>query len=363
MENLEKTKSIQSHLTQNMAILILLTLVPLSGFVVSCSDGSMQTEWALSEEQEIRAKELMGSDPDFSDWLEIDSRTKTVDAKKEALIETYEFLAQMNRKWRVVKPDQLQMRIDKIQKDGHGSEDRMFESTRKQFDIVRQRFWDKIAYTILFRKAEPLACDMSQIESLTESTVPLSAKDVVDDYLNLDWTEHSFYERFGKMLDGEERAKEGFGFTATADAKGQVFKIRFSLAKADINILQYVELDDKAKEDLTVSTINRLCSNPPPHCKKTLTGLFPDEAQSLLDALGELAQADAASLKTRRADSSNQEAFLDLLDISNLPMIDIETHKLKGTILCGKSLSINLEKKATSDIREDYRFLMREAEE
>lgn len=355
MEKSDKKEDAQAEVTQKPVVSLLLMLISLSSLVLGHFDGRLQTDWSLSDEQEARAEILLASDPDFTDWVEIDSWTANIKTNKGSLIETYEFLARMNRKWKAIEPEQLQAQINRILKDDWTSEDVMYAKNRKHLDLLREIFWKKIAYTIIFRKAEPLACNMAQIESLTKSSVPLPAKEVSDYYANLDWTRFSFYELSAMSPDGGRRPDRGFGFNAAGDTEGRVFKIWIKLARTYINFHHLNRLDDKGKEDLFASTLNQLCRETLPDLENLLVGLFPEDARSFLDAFRELSQACADDLKARMVAADGQESFLYLGDNWKT---HLESETLEAELLFGRgNLTMEIKKKTTSDILREYELL------
>lgn len=241
-------------------------------------------------------KEL-ADDPVYQEWLEIDQRTSPFKKDLRWNIDSLEYLLDKNRKWKVVKDDEMMSKIKYLESleagkvrfsnDKKENKKAIWEkrvpSIEDNLNHYKNLFKNKIIKEGLFRKAATLSIPLEQFDIFIKKAG--FQKQLKKEGLMSYWTDISYWQEL-EIYKGEQKGK-GQVFSVTLDSNGRVVQVVIPLGQAKVDWLN-LPSDQTQTNNMFRKLMPPLFSALPSWVKPSLDLVFGTQSETVYKKLKEI---------------------------------------------------------------------------
>ena len=257
-----------------------------------------------SQEQQIaRQASQTPTNPYLLEWQEIDARTKSLKHDRDSMRDVWLYLAEKNEKWQVVEDKAIKTRAHKVKDPRFKPSGGLYSWHTEQVSILKKLFQTEILGRIVLNEAKPLDVSFAEFNRFacsngfrfTEETLP-------------GWGHKS--ARIYKEMTEKSGKQKGTGahFRAEMDSNGNILSLSIPLGE-NILLQEYRYEALPTSKEIYFHDAKRVYSNPAPWVAEFFTLFFGSEAQTIMDRIKAIADADEDKLKEMMAGKSPKFSY------------------------------------------------------
>lgn len=308
-----------------------------------------------SQEQQIaRQASQTPTNPYLLEWQEIDARTKALKHDRDSMRDVWLYLAEKNEKWQVVEDKSIKTRAHKVKDPRFKPSGGLYSWHTEQVSTLKKLFQGEILGRIVFNEAKPLDVSFAEFNRFaysngfhfTEGTLPGAM-----------WGHKS--ARIYKEVTVKKGKQKGTGahFTAEMDSNGNILELSIPLG-AKYTYGEYLKKHGYKfpPEKFYFHDAKRVYSNPDPWVAEFFTLFFGSEAQTIMDRIKAIADADKDKLKEMMPGKSPKFSCWNIEFVTeNGKKIDFSYFSGRGSIHIKTIETFDAEKKFWEFHKKDWK--------
>lgn len=304
-----------------------------------------------SQEQQIaRQASQTPTNPYLLEWQEIDARTKSLKHDRDSMRDVWLYLAKKNEKWQVVEDKAIKTRARKVKDPRFKPSGGLYSWHTNQVSGLKRHFQYEILGRIVLNEAKPLDVSFAEFNRFaysngfhfTEETPDSCGRKSVCIYKEV------------TVKSGKQKGT-GIHFRAEMDSNGDILCLGIPLGE-NILLQEYRYEALPTSEEIYFHDAKRVYSNPGPWVAEFFTLFFGSEAQTIMDRIKAIADADEDKLKEMMAGKSPKFSYWTIEFVTeNGKNIEFSYSYGGGSILIETIETHNAEKKFYEFIKNDWK--------
>ena len=305
-----------------------------------------------SQEQQIaRQASQTPTNPYLLEWQEIDARTKSLKHDRDSMRDVWLYLAEKNEKWQVVEDKSIKTRAQKVKDPRFKPSGGLYSWHTEQVSILKKLFQTEILGRIVLNEAKPLDVSFAEFNKFaysngfrfTEETPDSCGRKSVLIYKEV------------TVKSGKQKGT-GAHFRARMDSNGNILELSIPLGAKNILLQEYRYEAFPTSEEIYFHDAKRVYFNPDPWVAEFFTLFFGSEAQTIMDRIKAIADADEDKLKEMMAGKSPEFSCWNIEFVTeNGKKIDFFYFSGSGSIYIETIETFDAEKKLWEFRKKDWK--------
>lgn len=258
----------------------------------------------IASEAELLKDYSLEQDEDYFEWLEIDAKTMDYRHTQKTAIDTFGYLKEKNKKWRVESEDSLQDMIDLLRDHWSGYWADARTQVEDYLEEVRRDFRYKIVSTIALKQAQPLPLTLDTVAQIARNEGYTWSVGVQPYSESGNWKRLKLYETY-RTVAGEESGTGSY-FDIYANEKNEVMVVWIPIGEADKTApwnqfvedqgLVWISLSDEEKTAHTLSTLEQTLASLPAYLDDLAAQVFGEDKKTFFSRLAAVLEGGAAKV-------------------------------------------------------------------